>query len=293
MPVSALELVKKLMAKAGITTDGELTNDISDELATRLDNSLLTIAAATNNHPQVKRHYFGQAFKGLDQHILDLMDEYNLPDEAREEIERLAVGENGEKVGSSTKKVTALVKKINELSAKAAPADSGKAAQLNQQITDLNAKLAAEIKKQSTLKTEYDNQLKQIRIQTKLASMLTGYKTKFDDLDPDAKEPAITAIINKALNESEAEFTFDEKGHLSLVKKDGSSLFGDNHTVITPQSFLDKSLSKILKVSGPAQANPPATTVPGGTQSQPNTALKAAVAESLNSYTEAAKAVAV
>jgi hypothetical protein len=66
MPVKATDLLKKLMTKAGITYDGDLTVEIPDDIATSLDNQLLTIAAATNNHPDVKKVYFAQAYNGLD-----------------------------------------------------------------------------------------------------------------------------------------------------------------------------------------------------------------------------------
>lgn len=287
MPVSALDLVKKLMAKAGVTFDGELTADVPDEVATALDNQLLTIAAATNNHPAVKKVYFAQALNGLDAELNDARTEFGLDDSVWAEIE---------KAGGSTKRAVALARKIKELSAKA-PVDEGKAAQLNAQIIDLNSKLAAEIKKQGELKTEYDGKLKQIQIKQKLESMLSSHKTVYDELPAEAKNAAIEALINKSLQDSDADFTFDEKGNLSLVKKDGTNLFGDNHTLVTPQTFIDKTLSKILKVSGAATngatiQTTPAASIPGQ-QNSSNAALKAALSESLTSYNEAAKSVAV
>lgn len=282
MPVSAIDLVKKLMTKAGVTHQGDLTNDIPDEVATALDNQLLTIQAATNNHPDVKKVYFAQAYNGLDAENNKLMDEFGFTDEIRAEID---------KAGGSTKKSIAIAKKIKELSEKAVPADAGKAKELQATITDLNAKLAAELVKQKELQTGFDNQLKQIKIKTKLNGMLSAYKTVYDELPVEAKEAAIDALLNKSLSEHDADFTFDEKGNLSLIKKDGTNLFGDNHTLVTPQSFVDKTLSKILKVSNPAQQTPPAKPLDGtGNTSQPNTALKAALAENLASYEHATKA---
>jgi hypothetical protein len=286
MPVSAIDLVKKLMAKAGVKHEGDLTGDIPDEVATALDNQLLTIAAATNNHPDVKNVYFAQAYNGLDSELKTVMDELAVPDDVRAEIQ---------KAGSSTKKAAALVRKIKELSEKAVPADATKAKQLQDTITELNGKLATEINKQKELQTGFENQLKQIKIKTKLNGMLSSYKTVYDDLPVEAKEAAIDALLNKSLSENDADFTFDEKGSLSLIKKDGTNLFGDNHTLVTPQSFIDKTLSKILKVSNPAQQPPPAAPLHGSSNtSQSNTALKAALAENLQAYEAAAKsAIAV
>lgn len=283
--MTALDLVKKFMEKAGVTHNGDLTADIPDEVVTALDNKLLTVAAAINNHPDVKKVYFAQAYNGMDAEIKGLFNEFGLSDEIRAEIEA---------AGGSVKKAAALARKLKEMGEKAQPADAAKAKELADKITELNSKLATEIAKQKQLETEYNTKLQQVKIKTKLSGMLAGYKTKFDDLDAEARSAAIEALINKSLQDSDADFTFDEKEALTLKKKDGTNLFGENHTLITPQAFLDKSLSKILKVTDPnAGKATPAATVPGAQQSQPNTALKEAVAASLTSYTEGTKAVAV
>lgn len=285
MPITAIELVKKLMAKAGVTHEGELTGDIPDDIATSLDNNLLTIAAATNNHPDVKKVYFAQAYDGLDSEMKNIITEFGLPDDVKAEIE---------KVGGSTKRATALIRKIKEISDKAKPEDKTKADALTAQVVELNNKLAAEIQKQTQLKTEYDSQLQQIKVQTKLNGLLSGHKTVFDDLDPTAKQAAIDAIITKNLTDSDSHFILDDKGNLSLMKKDGTNVFGENHTLVTPQSFIDKSLSKILKVTGKPGDNPPAPPLPGGQRNDTNTSLKAALAESLQDYEAAPKnAIAV
>lgn len=276
MPTTATDLLKKMLAKAGVTYDGDLTAEIPDEVATSLDNQLLTIAAATNNHPDVKKVYFAQAYNGLDAEIKDLVTEFGLSEEIKAEIE---------KAGGSTKKAVALVRQIKALGDKAVPADSKKHAD---EVRDLRAQLALEVGKQTALKTEFDEKVKQIEVKTKLSSLLGGYKTVFDDLDPAAKDAGIQAIITKALQDSDADFTFDEKGNLSLVKKDGTNLFGDNHTLVTPQSFVDKSLSKILKVTGAQTPKTPANPVDGA-QNPTNSALKSALAESLQNYEAASK----
>lgn len=284
MPVSANDLVKKLMAKAGVAYDGDLAA-IPDDVASSVDNSLLTIAAATNNHPDVKKVYFAQAYNGLDAEINGLITEFALSDEIKAEIER---------AGGSTKKAVALARKIKEVSEKGSPDDKAAVKKLSDQIVELNRKLAAEIQKQTNLKTEYDNQLQQIKIKTKLGTIVGSYKTMFDELDPQAKEAAIDALLNKALQDSDAEFKFDDKGNLSLIKKDGTNLFGDNHTLVTPQSFIDKSLSKILKVTDPnAGKNSPAQPLPGKEQNQPNPNIAAAVKESLDAYKVATNGAAV
>jgi hypothetical protein len=81
-------------------------------------------------------------------------------------------------------------------------------------------------------------------------------------LDSKVKMASLSTIINSALQEKDAEFVFDEQGNFSILKKDGTSLVGANHTKYTPQTFIDEILAqnKILKVANPANGK---TTTPG------------------------------
>ena len=290
MPVSATDLLKKLMAKAGVTYDGDFTTDIPDDVATSLDNQLLTIAAATNNHPLVRNFYTAQVYNGVDAELNRIMAEMNLPEDVKQEILQAGISQDRPN-GSTTKRIAALTKKIKDLNNTAAPVDKEAVKKFNDTIAELNGKLSAEIKKQEDLKTGFEKQVKQIEVKTKLGGILSGYKTIYDDI-PEAKEPAIQALLNKALQDSDADFAFDDKGNLSLLKKDGSNLFGDNHTLITPQSFIDKTLSKILKVTGATPPNTPAQPVPGSQPTQ-NTVLDAALDEALASYATGSKQAVV
>lgn len=285
MPVSAADLLKKLFTKANVTFDGDY-NAIPDDIASTIDNSLLTVAAATNNHPDVKKVYFAQAYNGLDAELKALATEYALPDDVIAEIE---------KAGGSTKKAVAMAKKLHEIAGKAAPVDKTEASKHLATINDLNKKLADEITKQTQLKTDFDKQIQGIKIQTKLQGMLGVHKTVYDELPVEAKDAAINALLTKALQDSDADFTFDDKGNLSLIKKDGTNLFGENHTLVTPSAFIDKTLSKILKVT-PAAGNSstinttPAHTV-NGAQNPQNAALNAAIDDAIHSYETGTKQV--
>lgn len=286
MPVSATDLLKKLLSKAGVSYDGDLTTEIPDEVATSLDNSLLTIDAALNNHPKVKKKYFAEAYNGLDAELESLVSEFGLDDTIKSELKSEP---------SSTKRAVALVKKIKELESQKQGADSGKTNTLQAQINELHTKLADQVKRENELKSAYDKQIKGIHIQSKLDNLLGGYKTIYDELPSEAKQAAVNALLNKALQDSDAEFTFDEKGGLSLVKKDGTNIFGDNHTQLTPQSFIDKtfSASKILKVSEPSASNGNIQNTPAasnGARSSANPALSAALRDSQANYERGAAA---
>lgn len=277
------QLVTNLLKKAGIAFDGEVNGELPDDIATQLDNSLLTIKAATNNHPDVKKVYFAQAYNGLDAELKAILEELPFDEVVKSELAAEP---------SSTKRTVALIKKLKDLQIKKDDTgDIGKAAKLQEQINELHAKIKAEQDAKKELQSTYEKQIKDIHIKSKLSGMLSQYKTVYDELPSEAKQAAIDALLNKALQDSDAEFTFDEKGSLALMKKDGTNVFGDNHTQLTPQSFIDKSLSKILQVtntnSGGNNTKPGATTVQ---DTNKNATLSAAIAEASKNYEAASKA---
>jgi hypothetical protein len=264
MPVTATDLLKKLFAKAGVTFDGDLAQEIPDEVATSLDNSLLTIEAALNNHPKVKKKYFAEAYNGLDAELESAANEFGLDDALRAELKAEP---------SSTKRAVALARKIKELESSKQGADSGKTTTLQAQINELHTKLADQVKREGELKSTYEGQIKGIHIQSKLDNLLSGYKTVYDELPSEAKQAAIKALLTKELQDSDAEFTFDERGGLSLVKKDGT---------------------KILKVSEPAASNGNIQNTPGtnnGATKTANPALSSAISEARSNYERAEKSV--
>lgn len=253
MPKTAADFLKELAIKAGVKIEDdaikpllaapELANiNIPDELVTGIDNGLLSIDAAMNNHPVIKGRYFSQAYDGLDKEIARFIDDHKIPDDIKAEI--LA-----EK--SSTKKAVLLAAKIKTLEEQKANSGKGEKDSLQQQINDLNAQLRAEKDKEQGIRAEYEGKLKDVKMGYTLGSLLGGYKTIYDDLDGEVKDITLKAIINKSLNADAAELTVDDSGQLVLRKKDGSNFFGEDNRLLTPKSYLDKIMSrdKILKVS--------------------------------------------
>lgn len=253
MPKTAADFLKELAIKAGVKIDDEtikpllaapeLANiNIPDELITGIDNGLLSLDAAKNNHSAIKGHYFSQAYDGLDKEIARFIDDHKIPDDIKAEI--LA-----EK--SSTKKAVLLAAKIKSLEEQKANSGKGEKDTLQQQINDLNAQLRAEKDKEAGLRAEYEGKLKDVKMGYTLGSLLGGYKTIYDELDGEVKDITLKAIINKSLNADAAEFTVDESGQLVLRKKDGTNFFGEDNRLLTPKSYLDKIMSrdKIIKVS--------------------------------------------
>lgn len=264
MPVLG-EFINTLAQKAGIAPDdADLKTLLSspelaaitvpDTLVSAVDNGLLSIDAAKNNHPDIKRKYFADAFDGMDRNLLSLIDK-----DTFDESELLEI--KNEK--STVKKIELVVSKLKAQKSTANPADK---AAINQQLAAAHeaARLANE--KAEQVKNEYEGKIKNIYTTSAIRSALSGYKTIYDELDPTIKLTSMEAVIAKALQDKQAEFLADENGTLQLLSKDGSNVFGSNHVQLTPQSFLDQTLAPILKVvkqtpqptPGQQQPTPPA-----------------------------------
>lgn len=246
MPVLG-EFINSLAQKAGIQADNDdlkallsspelATINVADTLVTAVDNGLLSISAAKNNHPDIKKKYFADAFDGMDRNLIDLIskDTFDETDLAEIKNEKLTV-----------KKLEMIVNKLKAQKAAANPVDK---AAINAQIQAAHE--AARLAKEEVENTrkEYEGKIKNIYTTSAIRQAMGAYKTTFDDLPADVRNSAIESIINKALQDKGAEFVADENGTLTLRSKDGSNVFGSNHVQLTPQSFLDQTLAPILKV---------------------------------------------
>ena len=295
------ELLNTLAIKAGIKADdpklisllsanGLRDIQVPDDLATQIDNSLLTVAAATNNHPAIKNVYFSQALNGLDAAIKEVLPELGFDDTNRAEIE-------GEK--SSIKRAIVLAKKAAELAKAKAEAEAGKGGKVddakiqefNAKIVELNQKLAAEIQKQAEIKGQYESKILDMRTQQHLGTLMAGYKTVYDDLPAEAKSAAMRALLENEIQAHQAKWAFTDNGEFTVVKNDGTTLISENHTPIKPQMLLDKAFAKILKQTegaggaGGGQQFGKTTPqgVPGNTGSQ-NAALAAKLSAAQSAY---------
>src|ERR1044071_4304051 len=162
MPKTAADFLKELAIKAGVKIEDEkikpllaapeLANiNIPDELITGIDNGLLSLDAAKNNHSAIKGHYFSQAYDGLDKELTRFIEDNKLPDDIKNEI--LA-----EK--SSTKRAVLLAAKIKDLEEKKASSGKGEKDSLQQQINELNNQLRTEKDKEAGIRAEYEKKLK-------------------------------------------------------------------------------------------------------------------------------------
>jgi hypothetical protein len=247
-----VEFLKSLIIKAGANPEDEAIKaalnelgadlEISEELITPIDNGLLSLSTAKNNHPEVKKHYFGQAYSGLDAELEALMQAEKLPDDVVAEIKQET---------SSTKRAAKLAVKIKELEAKKAGANKGDTQKLNEQIADLNNQLRAAKEATADAEKKHISAIKDVKKSYALNQLLAGYKTIHDGLDPETKNIILSAVINKNLNAKKANWDVDDNNNLLLLGEGNTNLFGDDNRQLTPKTFLDQVLAneKMLVVN--------------------------------------------
>lgn len=239
-----VDFLKSLIIKAGGNPEDETIKtalnelgadlEISEDLITPIDNGLLSITTAKNNHPEVKKHYFGQAYSGLDAELDALMQAEHLPDDVIAEIKQET---------SSTKRAAKLAVKIKELEAKKAGANKGDTQRLNEQIAELNNQLRTEKEAKAEIEKKHVSAIKDVKKSYALNQLLAGYKTIHDGLDPETKNIILSAVINKNLNAKKAIWDVDDNNNLLLLGEGNANVFGDDNRQLTPKTFLDQVLA--------------------------------------------------
>lgn len=246
------EFLKNLIVKAGGNPEDDALKgamsainadlELADELTTAIDNGLLSIATAKNNYPELKNHYFAQAYKGLDNELNNYIESEKLPEEIINELKQET---------SSTKRAVLLSKKIKELEGKKANAGKGDTEKLNTQITDLNNQLRLEKEAKSELEKKHNGDIKNVKKKFFLNQLLTGYKTIHDTLDPETKNIILSAVIQKHLNSKDADWDINEKDEFVLSGKGGTNIFSKDNNLLTPKTFIEQVLAdeKMLVVT--------------------------------------------
>jgi hypothetical protein len=243
------EFINSLAQKAGVKSDDENLKSllaspqladikVTDELISYIDKGLLNIEAAKNNHPDIKKKYFADAYDGMDKQLLSLIESDTFDQADLDEIKSER---------STSKKAELIVSKLKAAKSKAKGIDKD---EINAQLAIAHAAAKASKDETIAVKNDYENKIKGIYRDSAVLAAFANYKTIYDDLPGDIRKATMDAIINKSLQDKNAELQVNENGQLLLISKDGSNVFGSNHVQLTPQSFLDQSLAPILKVSG-------------------------------------------
>lgn len=251
------DFLTALAKKAGYDTESATAKpffdalpdtEIPEEIGKGIDNSLISITDAKNNHPEIKNYYQKQSLDGVDKVLNDLLGEYELDDVDKQEVINTR---------STYQRVPLLTKKIAELVAKKNAADPKDKKAIQQELDNLHKEVAEEKRLRAEDKKAFENQMTSYKIDSKVHELLSGVKTIHDELEPEVRGTVLKTTLQKALQDNGAKYAFDDQGNLTLIKNDGTNFYGENHQQITPAKFIEQTLAKTkqLKVSSPAPAN--------------------------------------
>lgn len=269
------QLIQHLATKAGIAADdknlinvlsnSELTKiPIHSDLVKMIDENLLSVETASDNHPTIGAKYKSQALNAFDKKIQAVMDEMELDEDTKTELLSIT---------SSYKRFETLATKIKELTAaKIAVAGKGDKAAIQKQVDELLVKLK-EANEQAVKKdAEHTEKLNAVTTDFLFRNKLVGKKTIYDKLEDDLRHSSLMVVINKAIQDNDAKVVYDDKGVPVLLKNDGTKLLGANHNAITLDDLIDDILAKkdiLVKTQqqqGQQQQGQPPVIIPGGGQ---------------------------
>jgi hypothetical protein len=247
------EFLKTLIVKAGGNPEDEklkaalaaivADTEVNDDVVNAIEQGLISIENAKNNHPDIKKHYTALALNGLDSELERLMEDERFDEATITELK-------GEK--SSTKRAALIAKKIKELEAAKAGQGKAETKALNEKIAELNGELRKIKDNENNIKSEYEKKLRDKDKGYAMRNILSTYQTIYDKLDPETKNISINAILEKNLRSKGYQLDVDENGNLIIATKDGSTAFTDDHRPLTPKIFFDKVMAdeNLLVVSG-------------------------------------------
>lgn len=258
MPKNLVEFITGLAKKSGLkmddekivaflATDGLDKIEIPDEVIA-LDNKLISVQDAMNNHPDISRHYKGITLKPVDKKIENLVAEFGLDKDAAAEI----IGET-----NSYERIQLFAKAIREHEIKKGFTDKDAQKKFQQTIDALQTELRNQKAAAEQQKTGYDKSIKDFKLDHAKSLLFSDYKTVYDELPSDVKVQTLSILLNKRLAEKDAVIDFDEGGSLVLKKKDGTTYYSENNTPVTHKQFVEQILSdnKIIKVNVPGNGN--------------------------------------
>jgi hypothetical protein len=263
------EFITALAKKAGYDTESEGAkaffealpeSDMPDDIHKGIDNALISLTEATNNHREIKNHYTKQALDGMDKEFLSLIEDFQLDEPTKAEV--LA-----EK--STYKRGPLLTRKIVELERKKIATTGGKdKAAIQAEIDGLHSQLKTVKESWENDKKSFENQRLQDRINNKKNVFYSGMKTIHDELDPETKYTIIDSQVQKELQDRQAKFALDEHGNAVLMRNDGTNFFGENHQQVKPLQFIEQVLAKNkqLKVTDSSSTGPNGTKPQNGAQ---------------------------
>lgn len=253
MPKTVREVIAALGAKAKIDmTSEDFVNAMSapdldrltipDTIFDSIDNGLIDMVSA-KNHPDIKNHFFSQAYDGLDMEVNRTIDELKLPEDVRNELK-------SEK--SSTKRAALLARKAIAVEAKKHASGSVDKERYAKEIADLNESVRLLKEAETATEANWQKKLRDKDMGYAMKSLMGAYNnTIHEHLPAEVKAQIIEAQLNVALKQNNATWGLDDNGNVTLLRADGQPVYGPNNTPMSPKTFIDKTLAdnKQLKIN--------------------------------------------
>lgn len=245
------ELITTIATQSGVLADSPalksiidnatLTLDVDDDLAKLLTAPRMTMEAARAN-PELKKHFKKEVYDGIQAEVKRTAAELGLDETAISEIDTQ---------DTDFKKIGALAKKVQALTAAKAGAGSKDTEKLNKEIEKLNEQAAS-------IRTEYEGKLKSVnegfeteRIGLSLNNILSGYDYA-TPVDKDINVQVARTLVDKGLAEKGIKIVRKDND-LTFVTSEGTEYFEkETNKKVTVKDFVNKTLAnaKVLKTSG-------------------------------------------
>ena len=272
MPKSIGTLINELALKAGVKADDPGLKDIlsnaelskvtvSDDLTATIESGLHTLSSAAANKTlkdEMRKQMTAEILNGVDAEMKRSYNELGLPEDVQKELDLEP------NTGKRAAKLAAKVKELASAQSKGkTPEEMQK---LIEEVNNLKSSLGNKDKewqqKLTETETKYINELTQQEINT----LLSQYNYALGDNVP-ANVKLLTAqgVLQNALHESGFKIV-KNNGRLELLAENGSEAFDKSNNKLTLKSFMDSSVSGIIKKSDPPPTGGgnPYFTPPGG-----------------------------
>jgi len=256
MSKNAAEFINELAIASGIDSEApELKSLLADAklsaitipttVSNGIQSGLMTLESAKAK-PELIGHFREAHLSRADKTLLETLAELEAGDDVVNEIKGIK---------STYDKIPAALKKIADLKTKAATAAAsgatGKAAEYQKTIDDLNAKVAglnnAFAAEKQALLSGFDNERKD----GVLNNLLMGYEYAGEQ-PKDVQAKLARLLLQDALTQKGYKTEY-ENGNIVLKTNEGTKVF-DNNKELTIKALTDKIVSdnKLIKVNAPA-----------------------------------------
>lgn len=247
------ELVTNLAERLEIPSDkiqGIIDNPtlsqatLPDEVVSAFKANFLTIKEAQKNI-NLKKHFAGVHLGSVDSIIVDLFDEYKVPDDIQATI----------KAETNTfEKVKQFSRYLASLKDEAAKSAGGDKAKLAEQITALNAEIV-KLKDMAKAEVQQVNQSWEARLTNRIIDgHFNSYQYAMDHIDPKVQSKTARLIFEEKLREKGGKIKYTEDGIKLVSAQDESLDFTIDHKPVQFKDFADGVMAeaKLLKVKGEA-----------------------------------------